>query len=89
VHRRSAEIGYWVAEPYWGRGIATKAVGALTAFAFAHHDLVRIFAGVFASNPASARVLEKAGYAFEGRLRRSVVKDGIVLDQLMYAMVRD
>jgi RimJ/RimL family protein N-acetyltransferase len=88
VYRRSAEIGYWVAEPYWGRGIATRAVGALTAFAFARHDLVRTFAGVFSSNPASARVLEKAGYTFEGRLRRSVVKDGIVLDQLVYAMVR-
>jgi RimJ/RimL family protein N-acetyltransferase len=89
VFRRSAEIGYWLGSPYWGRGIATAAVRALTAWAFEEHDLVRLWASVFAWNPASARVLEKAGYACEGRLRQSVIKDGLLTDQLLYARVRD
>ncbi len=89
VSRRSAEIGYWLSRAYWGRGIATAAVRALTDWAFAHFDLCRLYAGVFEWNPASARVLEKAGYVLEGRLRRSVTKDGRTIDQLLYALVRD
>ena len=88
VHRRSAGIGYWLGEPYWGKGIATWAVQALTEYAFANFDLVRIFGEVFEWNPASARVLEKAGYACEGRFRKSVTKDGKTIDQLVYAIIR-
>ena len=62
VHRGSAEIGYWLGEPFWGRGIATRALRALTDYAFANFDLVRLYATVFEWNPASARVLEKAGF---------------------------
>lgn len=87
LSRRSAEIGYWVAEPFWGRGIATLAVKALTAWGFRELDLVQIHAGVFASNPASARVLEKAGYSV-GATRKTVVKTGALLDELVYAIVR-
>lgn len=87
VHRRSAEIGYWLGEPFWGKGIATQAVRALTAHAFRAHDLTRIFAFVFEWNPASARVLEKAGFVKEGRLRASVTKDGRTIDQFLYAIV--
>ncbi|MYD66216.1 MAG: GNAT family N-acetyltransferase [Chloroflexi bacterium] len=89
VHRRSAEVGYWLGEPFWGRGIATAALQAVTEYAFAHHDLVRIDAAVFEWNPASARVLEKAGYVFEGRLRESVTKEGQTIDQLLYARIRE
>lgn len=89
VHRRSAEIGYWLGEPFWGRGFATQAVRALTAYAFRAHDLVRIYACVFEWNPASGRVLEKAGFVREGRLRRSVTKDGRTIDQFLYAILRD
>lgn len=89
VFRRSAEIGYWLGEPYWGRGIATAALQALTDYAFERFDLVRIEAGVFEWNPASCRVLEKAGYVREARLRRSVCKDGQVIDRFLYALVRD
>jgi RimJ/RimL family protein N-acetyltransferase len=89
VHRLSAEIGYWLGEPYWGRGIATQAVRGLTEWVFATTPLVRLFAHVFEWNPASARVLEKAGYTLEGRLRRSVLKDGKLIDQLVYAVIRD
>ena len=89
VDRRSAEIGYWLGEEFWGRGIATEALIAVTDHAFASHDLCRVFANVFEWNPASARVLEKAGYTFEGRLRKSVTKEGQTIDQLMYAMIRE
>ena len=89
VARRSAEIGYWLGEDFWGRGIATEALIAVTDHAFANHDLCRVFAHVFDWNGASARVLEKAGYAFEGRMRKSVTKEGQTIDQLMYAMIRE
>jgi RimJ/RimL family protein N-acetyltransferase len=88
VHRLTAEIGYWLGEPFWGRGIATRAVRAVTAWAFATTSLERLYACVFATNPASARVLSNAGYQFEGRMRRAVIKDGRVLDQLVYAALR-
>lgn len=88
IHRRTAEIGFWVGEAYWGQGIATEAVRALTDHAFSSFDLVRIQAGVLEWNLASARVLEKAGYAREARLRRAAFKDGQVLDLILYAVVR-
>jgi RimJ/RimL family protein N-acetyltransferase len=86
VERCSAEIGYWVGRAYRGRGIATAAVRGLTAHAFATHALTRVYALPFADNAASRRVLEKAGYRCEGRLRRSAVKDGRVRDQQVYAI---
>ena len=87
VHRRSGEIGYWLAEPFWGRGITTRAVRALTEYAFANFDLVRLYANVFEWNPASGRVLEKAGFTLEGRLRKNITKDGNTIDQFVYALV--
>lgn len=88
VFRRSAEIGYWLSEEFWGRGIVTEAVRAVTDYAFDNFDLCRVYAGVFEWNPASMRVLEKAGYEFECRMRKSVTKDGETIDELIYAMVR-
>jgi ribosomal-protein-alanine N-acetyltransferase len=88
VHRKTAEMGYWLGEPFWGRGIMTEAVTAFTRFAFHTFDLHRIFAQPFASNTASVRVLEKAGFMCEGRLRANVFKDGKVLDTFLYARVR-
>jgi ribosomal-protein-alanine N-acetyltransferase len=87
VERVSAEIGYWLGEPFWGRGIATEAVVAVTDHAIRTHELTRVFAVPFAWNTASCRVLEKAGYVLEGRLRRSVIKDGIITDQMQYAFM--
>ena len=89
VFHRSAEIGYWLGEHFWGRGIATAALSALTDYAFEQFDLIRIDAGVFEWNPASCRVLEKAGYVREARLRKSVVKDGQVIARFLYAKLRD
>jgi len=83
----SAEIGYWLGESYWGRGIASEALSAVTAYAIEEHHLTRVFAVPFAWNTASCRVLEKAGYVLEARLRRSAVKDGKLTDQFQYAFI--
>jgi RimJ/RimL family protein N-acetyltransferase len=88
VYRRSAEIGYWLGEPFWGQGIMVAAVNAVVEYAFAELDLVRIHAGVFATNARSARVLEKAGFELEGRLRNAVCKHGELIDELVYARLR-
>jgi [ribosomal protein S5]-alanine N-acetyltransferase len=88
VERIGAELGYWLGEKFWGRGIATAAVRAVTEHALATHALHRVFALPFAHNRASARVLEKAGFTLEGVLRSSVIKDGHVLDQLLYGRIR-
>ena len=85
VYRLSGEIGYWLGEDHWGRGIATEAVLALTDWAFSTLGLLRIHAMVFEANTASRRVLEKAGYRMEGLMRQAVFKNGRVMDQLMYA----
>jgi RimJ/RimL family protein N-acetyltransferase len=87
VERVSAEIGYWLGEAYWGRGIATEALVAVTGYAIRTHDLTRLFAVPFAWNDPSCRVLEKAGYVLEGRLRRSAIKDGVITDQMQYAFI--
>jgi RimJ/RimL family protein N-acetyltransferase len=87
VHRFTAEMGYWLAEPFWGKGIMTQAVKILTAYAISELKLHRIFAEPYTTNPASARVLEKAGFICEGILRSNVFKDGKVLDQYLYSYV--
>jgi RimJ/RimL family protein N-acetyltransferase len=89
VERHSAEIGYWLGRRFWGRGVATGAVRAVTAYAFAELGMHRVFAVPFDGNPASNRVLEKAGYVLEGRMRRSAVKDGRILDQWLLAAYDD
>ncbi|MBN2308027.1 MAG: GNAT family N-acetyltransferase [Candidatus Hydrogenedentes bacterium] len=85
---RTCEIGYWLSEEYWGRGIMTEVVGMVTAYAFEVLSIERLEARVFAVNAGSARVLEKNGYQFEGRLRRRVFRDGRLDDELVYAVVR-
>jgi [ribosomal protein S5]-alanine N-acetyltransferase len=88
VYRLTAELGYWLAEPFWGQGIMTEAVTKFSDYCFAQFELVRIFAQPYASNPKSARVLEKAGYALEGIMRCNVIKAGKILDQYLYAKVK-
>lgn len=90
VERISAEIGYWIGTAFWGRGIMTAALRAVTAYAFCEHpELRRIYAVPFAGSTASVRVLEKVGYRCEGRMRQSAIKDGQIMDQLLYAILRD
>ena len=88
VHRHTAELGYWLGEEFWARGIMTEAVSAFTDFCFDRFSLRRIYAEPFANNRASARVLEKSGFLFEGQLKNNVLKDGKLLDSLMYARTR-
>ena len=88
VYRRSAEIGFWLGEAHWGKGIASAAVRAVTAHAFSAFDLCRLYAHVFAFNGASMRVLEKAGYACEAVLRKAATKGGKTVDVYLYAAVR-
>ncbi|MCI0336516.1 MAG: GNAT family N-acetyltransferase [Acidobacteria bacterium] len=89
IYRRSAEIGYWLGEEFWGRGIASEAVRTFTEWAFDNFDLCRIYAGVLEWNPASMRVLEKAGFQFEARLRKGVTKEGKTMDDFLYSVVRE
>ena len=87
VFCKKADIGYWLAEPYWGRGIMSDAVRAVAPFAMDRFGLVRLEASVFAWNPASMRVLEHCGFVREGVARTSVFKDGELIDEVDYAWV--
>jgi ribosomal-protein-alanine N-acetyltransferase len=89
IERYSAEVGYWLGEECWGRGIGTEALELFTRYAFDELRLLRVFALPLADNVGSARVLEKAGYAREGTLRSSCVKYGEPRDQVLYAKVND
>jgi RimJ/RimL family protein N-acetyltransferase len=89
VERVSAEVGYWVSRHFQGRGIATAALVTFTAWAWDAFALTRIFALPFLRNEASCRVLEKAGYERECVLRKSAIKDGVLLDQVLYAVTRE
>lgn len=84
-----AEIGYWLAKPYWGQGVMTEAVKKVTDFAFSELGLIRITANVFDFNQGSARVLEKSGYQLEGHLRKHYKKAGNIFDGKLYAKVRE
>lgn len=88
IHNQTAELGYYIAEPYWGKGIGTEAVQQLAAYVFENTDILRIYAEPFSYNMGSRRVLEKAGFTYEGTLRSNAVKNGRVLDMTMYARVK-
>ena len=88
IHRRTAELGYYIAEEYWGRGIMTEAVKQICEYVFDKSDIIRIYAEPFAYNKASCRVLEKAGFQYEGTLRSNAVKNGKVIDMKMYSLLK-
>lgn len=88
IHRQTAELGYYVAEEYWNRGIMTVAVKQICEYVFSKSDILRIYAEPFAYNIASCRVLEKAGFQYEGTLRNNAVKNGEVIDMKMYSLLR-
>ena len=88
IHRQTAELGYYIAEEYWGRGIMTEAVKQICEYVFDKSDMLRIFAEPFADNAASCRVLEKAGFQYEGTLRNNAVKNGKVIDMKMYSLLK-
>lgn len=89
VYEKSAELGYWLAEEHWGRGVMTEAVRQICREAFERFDILRIFAEPFADNRGSRRVLEKAGFTCEGTMRNGVFKNGRVHSYCMYALLRE
>lgn len=89
IHFRTAELGYYVAEPYWGRSICTDAVRQTCDHVFQNSNILRIFAEPFAYNTASCRVLEKAGFTLEGILQKNAVKNGAILDMKLYSLLNE
>jgi ribosomal-protein-alanine N-acetyltransferase len=88
VYCKTAEIGYWLAEPFWSKGIMTKAVKNICVYIFENFDIVRIYAGVFEWNEPSMKVLQKAGFKYEGIGEKNVFKDGCQIDEHRYALIR-
>ncbi|MCI8590274.1 MAG: GNAT family N-acetyltransferase [Clostridiales bacterium] len=88
IQKQTGELGYYLAEEYWGKGVMTQAVKQICAYVFDKSDIIRIYAEPFAKNAASCKVLEKAGFVLEGTLRKNVVKNGSVLDTRMYSLLR-
>ena len=88
IHKQTAEVGYYIAEEYWGKGIMTEAIKQTCKYVFDKSDIIRIYAEPFAYNAASCRVLEKAGFQYEGTLRKNAIKNGKVIDMKMYSLLR-
>ena len=88
IHRHTAEIGYYIAEEYWGKGLMTEAVKQICSYIFDKSNIVRIYAEPFSYNKASCRVLEKAGFLYEGTLRSNAIKNGKTIDMLMYSRLK-
>lgn len=88
IHSKTCELGYYVGEQYWNKGIATCAVKRICEFIFDNTDIIRIYAEPFARNKASCRVLEKAGFVYEGTLKCNAVKNSVIEDMNMYAIVK-
>lgn len=88
IHRQTAELGYYIAEEYWGKGYMTEAVRQICRYVFEKSDILRIYAEPFAQNAASCRVLEKAGFRCEGILRSNAVKNGRVIDMKLYSLLK-
>lgn len=88
IHEKSAEIGYWLSEQYWGHGVITRALQEIVPYAFATWDVVRLFAIPFHTNIGSQRVLEKAGFTLEATLKKAIYKNGEYFDELIYVVFR-
>lgn len=88
VYRKSAEIGYFIGQPFWNQGITTQAVHLITEWGFRHLDIMRIFTGIFEFNKASQRVLEKCGFEKEGIFRKSIFKNNTFFDEIRFAKIK-
>jgi [ribosomal protein S5]-alanine N-acetyltransferase len=89
IYRKNVEIGYFLAEDHWGKGIMSKAVKAATAYAFSKFDIVRVYAEPFADNPGSRKVLEKAGFICEAVFKNNVIKNGVIKDSCIYSVLKE
>jgi RimJ/RimL family protein N-acetyltransferase len=88
IFRKNAEIGYWLGEKYWNKGITTKALKAMIDYSFNNFDIIRLFAHVFESNVASIRVMRKCGFKEEARMKDAVIKNNIVQNCLIYSLLK-
>lgn len=86
ILRKNAEIGYWLAEEYWGKGIVTDAINQIVKYGFENLDIVRIFARIYGTNIPSQKVVEKCGFKLEGKYDKTIFKNGKFLDELIYAI---
>lgn len=86
IMKKNAELGYWLGETYWGKGIITAAIKQMVDFAFNTYDITRIYARPFGNNVASQKVLQKAGFILEARIEKNIFKNGEFLDELIYAV---
>jgi [ribosomal protein S5]-alanine N-acetyltransferase len=89
IHRKNAELGYWLAEAFWGQGIISKAIKEIVGFAFTTYDIDRVFARPFSTNIASQKVLEKNNFILEAKIDKILFKNGEYLDELIYAVRRE
>jgi [ribosomal protein S5]-alanine N-acetyltransferase len=89
IYRKNFEIGYFIDEKHWGKGLATKAIKAAASYAFSNFDIVRIYAEPFSDNAASRRALEKAGFTLEATLKKYVIKNGIIMDSCIYSVLKE
>ncbi|MHC1682213.1 MAG: GNAT family N-acetyltransferase [Clostridiaceae bacterium] len=89
VYCKTAEVGYWLGEEFWGKGLMSEAIKEICEFVFENYDIVRIFAEPFAWNMGSRRALEKAGFKLEGILEKSVYKNGVIGDSCIYRLINN
>jgi RimJ/RimL family protein N-acetyltransferase len=89
IHYRTAELGYYISENYWGKGIGTEAIKQICKYVFSNTDIIRIFAEPFSTNIASCKVLEKSGFQLEGILRKNAEKNGEILDMKLYSIIKE
>jgi RimJ/RimL family protein N-acetyltransferase len=89
VYRKNAEIGYYISEDYWGKGIATKAIKAIAQHIFDNYDVIRIYAEPFARNMGSRKVLEKSGFRLEATLKNNVIKNEVIEDSCIYSILKE
>lgn len=86
IYKSNAELGYWIAEAYWGKGIVVEAIKKILPIGFSLPNIERIFAVPFGSNIGSQRVLEKTGFTLEAKLSKTLIKNGVYEDELIYAI---
>jgi [ribosomal protein S5]-alanine N-acetyltransferase len=89
IYRKNIEIGFFISEDFWGKGIATKAIKAATSYAFRDFDIARVYAEVFSDNAGSRRALEKAGFSLEAILKKSIIKNNSIKDSCIYSVLRE
>ena len=89
IYRKNVEIGFFLSEKFWGKGIMTKAIKAATAYSFRDFDIIRVYAETFSDNTGSRRALEKAGFILEATIKSNIIKNGIIKDSCIYSVLKE